>query len=154
MRHSTRWWSQQPASSPPGNAARVTGGVLLPFLTLLSAAWFAAMAIAAYVLWQGWQGSGFGFWSPGAWEGLDGPRWVALLAIVAIYALLAIPIGAGRRAALYYANGGRLHGWADALSGLLWIALVAVILLAAWYLVPGLQDHVRFQLHGPAVISL
>jgi phage shock protein PspC (stress-responsive transcriptional regulator) len=154
MRYSARWGSQQPASPPPGYAARVTGGVLLPFLTVLSAAWFAALAIAAYMLWQGWEGAGFGFWSRGSWETWDGPHWIALVAIVAVYALLAIPIAAGRRAALYYANGGRLHGWADALSGLLWIALVAAILLAAWYLVPELHNQLRFPQHGPAVISV
>ena len=66
-----------------------------------------------------------------------------MVAILAIYALLAIPIGAGRRASLYYANGGRLHGWADAWSGLLWLALVAVMLLGGWYALPGVQDLLR-----------
>jgi phage shock protein PspC (stress-responsive transcriptional regulator) len=142
------WWSAQPvATPPPGYAARVTGGVLLPLLTVLSAVWFAALASAAYVIWQGWYTMGFNIWPPGSWQQYnDIPRWVAMVAIVAIYALLAIPIGTARRASLYYANGGRLHGWADAWSGLLWLALVAVLLLAAWYSLPQLQDLLQFRL--------
>lgn len=155
MRRSAAWWSPPAIQPPPGYAARVTGGVLLPLLTVLSAVWFSCLAIAAYVLWQGRYYAGFDAWPPGSWHGhTDFPRWVALVAIIAIYALLAIPIGAGRRAALYYANGGRPHGWADAWSGLLWIALVAVLLLVAWHQLPQLQELLRHNEHGLRVISL
>jgi phage shock protein PspC (stress-responsive transcriptional regulator) len=149
-------WSAQPMPAPPGYVARVTGGVMLPVLTLLSAVWFAVMATAAYVIWQGWNRVGLFNWSPGSWDGYgDIPRWVAIAAVAAIYALLAIPIGTARRASLYYANGGRLHGWADAWSGLLWIALVAVMLLGAWFLMPQAEELLRFQLRSaPGVISL
>jgi hypothetical protein len=119
---------------------------MLPVLTVLSAAWFTAMVIAFMtVLWSyghfnvyGWPHGG---WSHGAfgWPH-DLPRWIPLVAIVGVYALIAMPIGAARRASLYYANGGRLHGWADAWSGLLWIALVAVVLCAAWQFTPWLHD--------------
>jgi hypothetical protein len=54
-----------------------------------------------------------------------------------------LPIGAARKTAQYYANGGRAHGWADAWSGLLWIALVAVVLIAAWAALPQLQEFLR-----------
>jgi phage shock protein PspC (stress-responsive transcriptional regulator) len=155
MKHAA-WWSHHPAQKPPpGYAARVTGGVLLPLLTVLSALWFAAMAIAAVMMWQSWHLAGFQGWPPGGWQGhADFPRWIALAAIVAVYAMFAIPIGAGRRAALYYANGGRLHGWADAWSGLLWIALVAVVLLVAWYAMPQLHDLLQHELHGSRVITV
>jgi phage shock protein PspC (stress-responsive transcriptional regulator) len=154
MRHTA--WPAQPMPAPPGYVARVTGGVMLPVLTLLSAVWFSVMATAAYVIWQGWNRIGLYNWPPRAWEGYeDVPRWVAIVAVVAIYALLAIPIGTARRASLYYANGGRLHGWADAWSGLLWIALVAVMLLSAWFLMPQAEELLRFQLRStPGVISL
>jgi phage shock protein PspC (stress-responsive transcriptional regulator) len=155
MRHAARW-STQPAPPAPGYAARVTGGILLPFLTVLSAVWFFAMAAVAYIVWQGWYSLGFIGWPPGSWHGYsDIPRWVAMIAIVAIYAVLAIPIGSARRASLYYANGGRLHGWADAWSGLLWLALVAVLVLGTWYLLPQLEDLLRFQIRAnPGVITL
>ena len=71
-----------------------------------------------------------------------------MAAVVAVYALFAIPLGAGRRAARWYANGGRLHGWADAWSGLLWIAIVAVLLLVAMYQLPQLQWLLRGITHS------
>jgi phage shock protein PspC (stress-responsive transcriptional regulator) len=153
MRHAA-WWSNQPAPQPPpGYAARLTGGVLLPVLTVLSAVWFAAMAIAALVVWLGWHHVAMDYWPPGPWQyHADFPRWIALAAIIAAYALLAIPIGAGRRAAMYYANGGRRHGWADAWSGLLWIMLVAVLVLVAWHELPQLDDLLRGHAHGSRTV--
>ncbi|MEO8315871.1 MAG: PspC domain-containing protein [Pseudomonadota bacterium] len=151
------WMYSQPANfQAPGYAARVTGGVFLPLLTVLSAVWFSVMATVAYVAWQGWYLMGLSHWPPGIERGYDEiPRWAAMVAIGAVYALLALPIGAARRASLYYANGGRLHGWADAWSGLLWLALVAVLLLAAWYALPQLQDLLQIELDGRrGVISI
>jgi phage shock protein PspC (stress-responsive transcriptional regulator) len=155
MRHAAWWSNHQPASPPPGYAARVTGGVMLPVLTVMSAAWFAAMAIAAYSMWHGWYGNSWDMWPPGEWHDYPHfPRWIALVAIIAVYAVIAIPLSAARRASLYYANGGRLHGWADAWSGLLWLAVVAVILIGAWHFFPQVHDLLRFEAHGSRVISL
>lgn len=149
------WWAPQPPPAPPGPTARVTGGILLPVLTVLSAAWFAAMAIVAYVSWHYWYRTGFHTWPPGSWHDHDHiPRWIALVAILAVWALLAIPLKAGRRAALYYANGGQRHGWADAWSGLLWIAVVAVILLGAWFALPQLRELLQFHLAAPGAITV
>jgi phage shock protein PspC (stress-responsive transcriptional regulator) len=149
MRQAT-WWSPRPVPQPPpGAAARLTGGVLLPLLTVLSAAWFSVMATVAYVLWHVWYPTRFN-WPPGSWHGpADIPRWVAMGVVIALYALLALPIGAARRTSLYYANGGRPHGWADAWSGLLWVALVAVLLLGAWFIMPQLQGQLWQLLHQP-----
>jgi len=145
MRREARWWAPpmaphqgQPA---PGYAARVTGSVLLPILTVMSAVWFAAFAIIMYSIWWAHRHGGLGAWPPGVFHGdPDIPRWAAYAAVLAVYALLAIPIGAGRRAALYYANGGRPHGWAHAWAGMLWFAIVAVLFLIAMYQLPQLQD--------------
>jgi hypothetical protein len=113
------------------------------------------MGIAAFVVWNGWHPFAVGAWGHAPWLGHgDVPRWLAIAAIVAVYALLAIPIAAGRRAALYYANGGRHHGWADGWSGILWIALVAVLLLAAWSALPLLQDLLPGPWHTPQRISV
>jgi len=139
-----QWFAAQPAApvgvphAPPGAAARVAGGVMLPLFTVVSAIWFAAMAVAAIIVWHLHLQPG-AYWMHGHEHLAQLPRWLPLLAVVAIYALIALPIGAGRRTALYYANGGRTHGWADAWSGLLWIALVALLLVAAWTALPQLQ---------------
>lgn len=69
---------------------------------------------------------------------------------MAIYVVLALPISAGRRTALYYANGGQAHGWADAWSGLLWLALVGLIMVGAWLAMPHLQDFLQHITGGPA----
>jgi phage shock protein PspC (stress-responsive transcriptional regulator) len=142
MRRQARWWAPAVAPQPaPGYAARVTGSVLLPVLTALSAVWFAAFAIIMYSIWWGYRHGGMGAWPPGMFHGdPDIPHWVAFAAVVAVYAFVAIPISAGRRAALHYANGGSTHGWAHAWAGMLWVAIVAVLLLIAMYQLPQLQD--------------
>jgi phage shock protein PspC (stress-responsive transcriptional regulator) len=147
MKRGSLWFSAATSPQPqpaPGYAARVTGGVLLPVLTVISAVWFAAMAIAGYSVWWAYRFGGLDAWPPGVFQ-MDGdiPFWVAMAAVVAVYALIAIPLGAGRRASRWYANGGRLHGWADAWSGLLWVAIVAVLLLVAMYQLPQLQWLLR-----------
>jgi hypothetical protein len=145
-----------PPGPPPGYAARVIGGVLLPVFTVISALWFAAMAVGLLSVWWTTGHMHFNVWPQGDWFNVpDLPRWVAIAIILVVYALLAMPIGAARKAALYYANGGRLHGWADAWSGLLWIAVVALLLLAAWHFMPHLYDMLRHGGQGTqAVINL
>jgi len=148
MRQEARWWSppaaQQVPQPPPGYAARVTGCVLLPLLTIISAVWFAAFAIVMYSIWWGYRRGGMDAWPPGMFHGdPDLPRWVAYAAVIAVFALIALPLSAGRRAALYYANGGNHHGWAHAWAGLLWFAIVAVLFLIALNQLPQLQDVLR-----------
>ncbi len=153
-----RWWST-PASphAPPSYAARVAGGILTPVFTIMSAAWFSVMAVALLAVWWAYPQLQLqiGGWQQPEWMTAgEAPRWIAMAALIAVYALLALPIGAIRRATLYYANGGRLHGWADVWSGMLWIAVVAVLLLVAWHLMPQLQEELRSSLYGPRVINL
>lgn len=149
-----QWFSAAPAAVPPrqpGPAARVAGGAMVPVFTALSAGWFAFMAVAAIMVWSSLGQPGFD-WPHGHGNLAHLPRWIPLVAAIAIYGLLALPIGAGRRAALYYANGGRAHGWADAWSGLLWIALVAALLVGAWATLPQLQDLMRHVIGRPVPI--
>ncbi len=149
-----QWFAAEPPPAsavprqPPGPAARVAGGVMLPVFTALSAGWFALMAVAAIMVWHTLGEPGFNWQYDHQHVHL--PRWIALVAVLAIYALLALPIGAGRKTALYYANGGRAHGWADAWSGLLWIALVVVVLIAGWAALPQLQEFLREIFGWPA----
>jgi hypothetical protein len=67
------------------------------------------MVVDVNVLWPSYRNSGIDV-APGVWDVRDMPRWLPVIALIAAYALLALPIGAGRRAAVYYANGGRMHG--------------------------------------------
>jgi phage shock protein PspC (stress-responsive transcriptional regulator) len=148
-----QWFAAEPAPAssvprqPPGPAARVAGGVMLPVFTVLSAGWFALMAVAAIMVWHTLGEPGF-IWQYDH-QHVHLPRWVPLVAVFAIYALLALPIGAARKTALYYANGGRAHGWADAWSGVLWIGLVTIVLIAAWAALPQLQEFLRHMLGWP-----
>lgn len=148
MNRGTSWWAPRnvapapPGPGPaPGYAARITGGLLLPVFTVLSAAWFAGMLLATIAIWNAHGIFGYQQWSQGM------PRWVVILALIALWSLIAMPIGAARRASVYYANGGRTHGWADAWSGLLWLALVCVTFVVAWQFVPGVQEAFRQLLH-------
>jgi len=136
---------REPVPGPvPGYAARVTGGLLLPVFTVLSAVWFTAMLIAMIAVWNMHGVFGLDAWPHGPHDWSNGPpRWVAFVAVAAVWMLVAIPLGAGRRASLFYANGGRSHGWADALSGLLWFLLVWAMIIFAWQFLPGVQDAVR-----------
>jgi phage shock protein PspC (stress-responsive transcriptional regulator) len=145
------YWEAQDGvgAGRPGYPARVVGGLLLPLLTLLSAGLFVAAAIAMLAMWSGFLVAGPAMGAPGAWSP-EVMRWVATATLLVVYALVAMPVAAGRRACLHFANGGRAHGWANAWSGLLWLALVGVALLFAWYYAPGLQDMVRGLLGVPA----
>jgi phage shock protein PspC (stress-responsive transcriptional regulator) len=133
----------------PGYAARITGGLLLPVLTVLSAAWFVTMAIALLAVWGGYVFPDLvGPWSAYSWDPWV-PRWAAVALVLVIFALVGMPLAAARRTAIYYANGGRSHGWAHAWSGLLWIALVGAAFLFAWQVVPNLPEVIRGLLQTP-----
>ncbi len=131
----------------PGYAARITGGLLLPVFTVLSAALFVALLLClATLLGHHWAAGG-GFMP-------QLPFWAVIVALFVLYLLLGLPVGAGRRTALYYANGGRRRGWAELWSGLLWLAVAAALLLAAYGLVPGLQAWLLQRssgLHGVSI---
>ncbi|MEY2855115.1 MAG: hypothetical protein RL030_2247 [Pseudomonadota bacterium] len=146
------YWSLQDVEGAPrprpGYVARITGGLLLPVLTVLSAAWFVAMAITLLAVWGGYVHPELGAWSAQAWDP-QLPRWVAIALVFVLFALVGMPLAAGRRAAIYYANGGRAHGWAHAWSGLLWVALVGAAFLFAWQYVPNLQELIRGLLQSP-----
>ena len=106
------------------------------------------MAVAAFMVWRSLHSTGL-FWRYDHWQSGDVPVWVPMVAVLALYLLLALPIAAGRRAAVYYANGGRHYGWAAAWSCLLWVALVALLLAVAWTAMPQLQEMLRDALDWP-----
>ncbi|MEO8308872.1 MAG: PspC domain-containing protein [Pseudomonadota bacterium] len=145
------WWEPHTGNSAaaaapapaPGYAARVTGGILLPVMTVLSAAWFGAMLVGGIAFWHMHNTFGDGHWRHGHGWVSGPPHWLAIVAIIAIWSLIAMPLAAGRRAALYYANGGRPHGWADAWAGLLWCAILFALVYFAWQFLPGVQEALQ-----------
>jgi phage shock protein PspC (stress-responsive transcriptional regulator) len=139
----------------PSYFARITAGLLLPVITIFSAAWFTACAVAFIAT----------AWALhiGVWSFPDGslnlpdnlPHWLVLLAIAFVYALLAIPVAAARRGALYYLNSGHSHGWANTWSGLLWVFLVGAAMWALYITVPWAQEVLRQLLQtGSVTVSV
>jgi phage shock protein PspC (stress-responsive transcriptional regulator) len=120
--------------------SRVAAGFTLPILSVLSAALFVAFIIALVTLVSG--GTILG-WTPLYFM----PHWVGIVAIIVMYAIVAGPISAARHMSRRYANNGHGFGWASALDGLLWLALVAALFWTAWQFLPGVQntfDHLHF----------
>ena len=118
----------------PGYGARVAAGLLLPLIGAISAAITVAFLIALVSLLTS---GGILDW------GLphDLPPWVAIVALVAVYALVAAPLRAVRYAS-YEALGPR-RGWFVFWDGVLWLALVVLAWWFAATYVPGVSDFLQ-----------
>jgi phage shock protein PspC (stress-responsive transcriptional regulator) len=122
----------------PGYGARVAAGLLLPLIGVISAVVTVAFLIALVSLLTA---GGIVDWQLPP----DVPPWVAIVALVAGYALIAAPLRAVRYAS-YEALGPR-RGWFVFWDGVLWLALVVL----AWWLaatyVPGVGDFIQDLFH-------
>jgi phage shock protein PspC (stress-responsive transcriptional regulator) len=118
---------------PVGYGAQVAAGITLPFLSILSAVLFVAFIVALLSL--------LGHGSIHGWQFFPhAPRWIPVVVLLVVYCLIAGPIGAARRASHRYANGGSRMGWASALDGLLWIALVALLFWGVFHYLPWIHE--------------
>ena len=127
-----RHW-QRRRHQPVSFGAQVAAGISLPILSVLSAVLFVGFIVSLFAL--------LGQGSIAGWQPLPFmPRWIAVVALLLIYGLVAGPIGAARRASHRYANGGTRTGWASSLDGLLWIGLVTLLLWGLFHYVPWIQD--------------
>jgi len=139
-KQSARRWKSQfrqrmtDAMPPPSTAARLVGTVLLPFFAIVSAALFVAVALALALVVIDFNLQSWGV------PALNLPTWVQALVLLLAYAVIALPVGAGRRMALYYANGGSRFGWADMWSGVIWLASAALLLWALTLALPELRQ--------------
>jgi phage shock protein PspC (stress-responsive transcriptional regulator) len=139
-KQSARRWKSQfrqrmtDAMPPPSTAARLVGTVLLPFFAIVSAALFVAVALALALVVTDFNLQSWGV------PALNLPTWVQALVLLLAYAVIALPVGAGRRMALYYANGGSRFGWADMWSGVIWLASAALLLWALTMALPELRQ--------------
>jgi hypothetical protein len=117
----------------PSVAARVLGALLLAPLVVISAVLFVAFGIAILSLLM--TGTLLGFVPL-----LGLPIGIGILILVAVYLLIALPVGALRRASLRLASGGEHGGWTHAWSGALWLCLVVLLLWLAWWFAPGIPE--------------
>jgi hypothetical protein len=118
----------------PSQGAQLVGALLLPFFAVVSAGLFVAVALAMVLVITGFTLHGWGV------QALQLPTWIAALGLLLAYAVVAVPVGAGRRMALYYANGGSRFGWADLWSGVIWLASAALLLWALNQALPELRQ--------------
>jgi phage shock protein PspC (stress-responsive transcriptional regulator) len=122
----------------PGYGARVAASLLLPLIGVISAVVTVAFLIALVSLLTA---GGIVDWQLPP----DVPPWVAIVALVAGYALIAAPLRAVRYAS-YEALGPR-RGWFVFWDGVLWLALVVLAWwLAATYM-PGVGEFIQDLFH-------
>jgi phage shock protein PspC (stress-responsive transcriptional regulator) len=122
----------------PGYGARVAAGIVLPLIGVISAALTVACLIALVSLLT--TGDVLGWNLP-----LDVPTWAAMLAVVAAYAIVTIPLRALRYAS-YEALGPR-RGWFVFWDGVLWLALVILAWWIAARYVPGMSEFFQHLFH-------
>src|SRR5688572_6824988 len=119
---------EQPQS---GYGARIAAGIVLPLVGVVSAVLTVACIVAVASLLA--TGEILGWRLP-----LDLPTWIAVLAVVVAYAIVAAPLRALRYAS-YEALGPR-RGWFVFWDGVLWLALVVLTWWIAARYVPGMSE--------------
>lgn len=158
-RHAARHWKREfgqhmrDAMPPPSSLAQLLGALLLPCFAIVSAALFVAVGLAVAMVLTGIHLQSWGL------PPINLPNWTAILLLLLAYAIASVPLGAGRRLALYYANGGSRHGWADLWSGTIWVATTLLLLWALHTASPELRQLfdqwlLQFNQPGPTTISL
>jgi hypothetical protein len=121
-----------PAPAAPVNyGVQVIAGLAAVIFGLVSAAVTIAFLAAVFSL--ATTGAILGFAPP-----LAAPIWVVLIALIFIYAAIALPLRAIRQASLNALRGERARG--DVLDGVLTLILVGIILWLAWQFVPGVHS--------------
>ena len=110
----------------PGYGAQVAAGIVLPLLGVVSAVLTVACIFAVISLFT--TGEILGWSLP-----VGVPAWAAILALIAVYAMVTVPLRAVRYAS-YEALGPR-RGWFVFWDGVLWLALV----ILAWWIAAQLR---------------
>lgn len=116
-----------------GYGARVAAGVVLPVVGIISAVLTVVFIIALASLLT--TGELLGWRLP-----MDIPPWAAILALVAAYAIIGLPLRAIRHAS--YEAVGQSRGWFVLWDGLLWLALVVLLSWVAFRCVPGVREFI------------
>jgi phage shock protein PspC (stress-responsive transcriptional regulator) len=121
---------------PPqsGYGARVAAGIALPLIGVISAALTVAALVVLFSLLA--TGEVLGWPLP-----VDVPTWIAILGLVAAWAIIAAPLRAVRYAS-YEALGPR-RGWFVFWDGVLWIVLVVLAWWIAARYVSGVAEFMQ-----------
>ena len=122
----------------PGYGARVAAGIVLPLISVISALLTVACVDVLVSLMT--TGEILGWSLP-----LDVPPWAAVVAVVAVYAMVTLPLRAVRYASYEALGPGR--GWFVFWDGVLWLALVVLAWWFAANYVPGVSDFFRDLFH-------
>jgi phage shock protein PspC (stress-responsive transcriptional regulator) len=122
----------------PGYGARVAAGFVLPVIGVVSAVLTVIWVIALVSLLT--TGEILGWRLP-----LDIPNWIGVLALIAGYAIINVPLRAMRYAS--YRSVGEYRGWFVLWDGVLWLALVILGWWVATRYVPGVDELMHDLLH-------
>ena len=123
----------------PGYGARVAAGIVLPLIGVISAVLTVACLFAVVSLLT--TGEVLGWSLP-----LGVPPWTAILVLIAVYAMVTVPLRAVRYAS-YEAFGPR-RGWFVFWDGVLWLALVILAWCIAARYVPGVSEFFQDLFHN------
>ena len=126
------FWRSGGGYEDAGYATRLLAGFMVPVLTLLSAAIFVALMLAALSVLM--TGTIFHWTLPA-----DIPDWAAIIVLVIAYQALHLPLRAASRAS-YETTAGLRHGWLAAADGVLWIGFVALLFWLAYLFVPEVHS--------------
>lgn len=114
-----------------GYGARVAAGIVLPLIGVISAVFTVAWIIALVSVLT--TGEILGWELP-----LDIPPWIGVLALIAAYAIVNVPLRAVRYASFQAV--GPHRGWFVFWDGVLWLTLVILAWWIAVNYVPGLRE--------------
>jgi phage shock protein PspC (stress-responsive transcriptional regulator) len=129
----SRWWAEN--VERPHYATQVLAGILVPILSVVSAALFFVLLWSLISL--GTRGDVFGWVLP---DGI--PLWAGMLGLLVAYQLLVAPFMAGRYA-MYRAYGGYHYGWLAMWGGLLRVGFIIVFFWIAYAYLPEFRDFVN-----------
>lgn len=122
-----------------GYGARVAAGIVLPLVGMVSAVLTVAWIIALVSVLT--TGGILGWRLP-----LDIPPWIGVLALIAAYAIVNIPLRAVRYAS--HQAVGPHRGWFVFWDGVLWLALVILAWWIAVNYVPGVREFIFDLFHN------
>jgi phage shock protein PspC (stress-responsive transcriptional regulator) len=130
-----RWRAPSAVAPPAGYLARMLAGVMVPVLSLVSAAffWLSAYAVLSLVTTR----EAFGVELPD-----DVPLWAGILIVAFLYNSLAWPLHASRRAA-YQALGGPHHAALAAVDGLLSVGFGVLVVWFGYHYLPEVREFLR-----------
>lgn len=119
-----------PISPPVGYFTQVFAGFIAVVFSIVSAAFTIAFLLAVFSL--ATTGALFGHMPP-----VSLPIWLALVLLIVVYAAIATPIGAIRRASFRALSGRGGRGRDDGMDGILTLVLTGLFIWLAWRFIPG-----------------